>query len=430
MSTPNTPNTPPTIPIKEQPTNDKKGSGCFLKIFIGCVVLLVSLLVAAWVTLMHTSVPLRSVAAAMEAAGKDSQLKITGVSGTLSSGLSFEQMKWDDGELADVRVRYSGIMDIIRKKHLIIHEIHVGKALINFTSNANYKPDNSSSESDEGWSTDRGESDEWPLELFQIDSLTLADIVIKDRTTGFSLSIPALEWTGFKAENGEIDFGKFSAEMGAETDYLTLVTTDAPDTKYKTRIDCSLMPKMHTLIRKPIRIVTDLGQEDGSVICHLQAFDDALEIIANPDGSAQFNFRELNLADYLDGPLPQSLTLEVVTLATEETGTELFDVRGGEFQLGLRKFQIQPEKWDLPQLIPPHSTFVSLSSDAEPQFRYAIEESEKSGQITQRLSATPALSPEDTLAELFHGKRFSELSPAEQKKLTADLSWFSIAQPE
>ncbi len=36
----------------------------------------------------------------------------SGISGSLASGLQFKKMKWDDGEITDVSVRYSGIMDV------------------------------------------------------------------------------------------------------------------------------------------------------------------------------------------------------------------------------------------------------------------------------------------------------------------------------
>lgn len=401
----------PTTPQK------KKGCGCLLNILGGIVALVVALLVAAWVIVMHTSVPLRAVAGMIESGDPDSHIKITGVSGTLSSGLAFKSMKWDDGELGDVRVKYSGIMDVVRRKKLILHEVRVGKALINITETGE-EGDETDSPTEHPTSEKSGEP---PLKLFQIDRLTLENIMVKNPATGFSLSIPALEWTGFKAEKGNVAFGKLTAD----SDHLKLATSDAPDPQYQTRVDGTIMPKMHSLIRKPIRFMVDMGMADERMVFHLKAFEEGLEMVKVTDQTCQINVRGVNLADYFDAPLPQSLALEAVleNAGAEENG--LLDVRGGEFQLGMRKFEIQPAKVDEPVGEQTVVVLTAVSRDGESELRYEIVQSGTDGTPMQRLSGVPPLGPEDTLATVFYGKRFAALAPADQKVVTSRLSWFS-----
>ena len=184
------------------------------------------------------------------------------------------------------------------------------------------------------------------------------------------------------------------------------------------------MPKMHPLVRKPLRFMADLGMAGERLVFHLKAFDEGLEMVGGPEQTCQINVRGVDLPDYFDAPLPQDLTLEAVLDGSGPERGGSLEVRGGGFQLGMRRFEIQPAKVDVPE---GEQTVVFLtagSRDGEPGLRYEIVQSGENGTPAQRLSCVPPLGPEDTLATVFHGKRFADLAPADQTEVTSRLSWF------
>lgn len=388
----------------------KNGCGCIFKALAGIAILALALLVASWLLLMHSSVPLRSVASMIEEAGAASHLKVTGVSGSLSSGLSFDKMVWDDGEMADVRVRYSGIMDLIRRKRLILHEVHVGKAVFS----ASFRDNTTTEEEPASSSQAGGKTSDPPLKLFQIDRLSLNNILIKDNTTGATLEIPKLEWTGFKAENGRLELGK----LDAESDHLSINTTAAATMPYDKRFEIAIMPKMHERIRKPIRIVIESGYEGGELIFDLKAFDGALQLSA-ADGLTRIRTEGLNLADFIDAPLPNQLQLDA------DIAEPTFTVRAGSFLLGAKSFEIRPTTVSGKET--EGTAFLAIHRAGDTEIRYEISEG-KEQSFTPVLTSTPAMSPEDIMALLFHDRDFAALPPPDQEKLRKHMTWFSFSR--
>jgi hypothetical protein len=403
----------------------KKGCGCLLNALIGIAVFLTAILVAVWLLIMHSSLPLRSVASMIETAGAQSHLKVTGISGSLSSGLRFKKMKWDDGEIADVRVRYSGIMDVIRRKQLILHEVHVGSAFIDTAFDSDESQDAESESPEE--STTGGKPADWPLRLLRIDRLSLNHIVIKDRASGVTVNIPKLDWTGFKAEKGsEVEFGS----LDAVSDYLVLKTTAPRSSVYQKRIEIGIMPKMHALILKPVHLAIEFGLENGKPVFDLRAFDETVTMIAGSDGIQHIRAEEANLADFIDMPLPRNLRLEAETGDPDKV-QPFIRVRGGSFQLGVKSFEVQSTTASGTGEKPEGTVLLALCREGYTIIRYEIPitgTKEQDQSFTPLLASTPPMSPEDIMALLFHGAGFSTLPPQDQEKLRGRMSWFSFSK--
>ncbi|MCE9518571.1 MAG: hypothetical protein K8R87_03240 [Verrucomicrobia bacterium] len=416
-----------TLPRYQESTEhpaptQKKGFGCLLNALIGLFVFVVAIVIAAWLLLLHSSLPLRGVAAMIEGLGSQSHLKVTGISGSLSSGLQFKTMNWDNGEITDVRVRYSGIMDIIRRKQLILREVHVGSALIE-TTFKNEKPQDANSPKN---SRPAGKPADWPLRLLQIDRVSLNNIVIKDRTSGVTLNIPKIEWTGFKAEkDGKIEFGT----LDAESNYLTLKTIEPTASIYQKRLEIEIMPKMHPSILKPIRMAGEFGVTNEKLICDIQAFDDKVRLNVGADGIGHLRAEGVNLADFIDGPLPQNLKVDA-EVGNPDATEQKIKVHSGSFQLGMRFFEIQPTSAIGPKDHTKASLLLAESRDGQKQLRYEIAVTEtESESLKPVITSMPPMSPEDILATLFHQSEFSSLSPADQDGVKRRVPWFSFSAP-
>ncbi len=393
-------------------TTGKRGCGCLLNLLIAFVVLVLALVTGVYVVVMHTAWPLRKAAALAERAGAVANLRIAGVSGSLASGVCFTSATWTDGEMADVRIIYSGLMDLVRRKQLILREVHIGKAHFSVMGSREGQKDTASTTN----AAPGGASGDWPLKRFQIDRLTLADIVLTNRQTGFSLAIPALEWTGFKAEKGNVIFG----QLKADTDRFRLVTKDAPSAEFQRRIEGTLLPKLHPNIRRPITFIADVGCAGGNMTCRVSAFDGKLDFEMKPDHTGSLRCTGLDLADYFGATLPRKLTMEMAVVAGAEKTAYPIEVRGGTFTLGVRTFEIPAQDAFATNLV------FAVSREAGEAFRYELVVQEGSSRIRHRLTAQPPLSPQDTLANVFYGKNFSSLTRGEQDDIDGKRPLFQL----
>lgn len=404
----------------------KKGCGCLINSLIGIGVFVVASVAAVWLIIMHSSLPLRFVTNLIEEGGAASNLKITGVSGSLSSGLSFKNVQWNDGRITDMRFRYSGIMDVIRRKQLIIHEMHVGSATLD-TTFFTESPEEPEAEP-AGEPSTHEESGDFPLKLVRIDRVSLNKIIIKNATTGNTITIPKIEWTGFKAEKEKpVELGN----LVADSDHLVIKTTNPPASDYQKRVEITLLPKLDARILKPIRIDAYLGQKDRKSFSDIKAFDATVHFTQSADGNQHIRAEGANLAEFIDAPLPDKLDLDI-SIAKTETADSILTIRSGSFLLGTHIFTIQPTTVTGPEKPPETTSFLvalSRAGNTELRFEIPITETEEPEQShTPILTSTPAMQPEDLMALLFHDRKFSDLPPPDQEKLRKHMTWFSFSK--
>ena len=399
----------------------KKGCGCG-SFIIAFLVFIVAIIAGIWITIMHTSVPLRFVADLIEDSNKSSNLKLTGLSGSLSSGLNFKKVTWNDGEITDMRFRYSGIMDVINHDELIIHEMHIGSATIHYDSTADKSGEtenDSSTSSSDSSPTSTGSSSEPPLKLFQIDRVSLNKIIINDRATGKTIDIPKIQWTGFKAAKGaDIQFG----DLVANSDHLVIKTSNPPGFVYQKRFEITLLPKLDDRILKPINIDVHLGEKDKQTVYDIKAFDETVILTKDKSGDQKIKTKDANLADFFDGPFPNKLNFDSTETktATEETIT----INGGSFLLGTKAFEIQPLSFTKDPSTNPN--LIAIHRTGEREIRYEALMNQKD--FKANLTSTPAMSPENLLALIYHDQEFSTLSAQEQDKIRKYMTWFSFAK--
>jgi hypothetical protein len=397
----------------------KKGCGCG-SFIIAFLVFVVAIIASIWIIIMHTSVPLRFVADLIEDSSKSSNLKLTGLSGSLYSGLSLKKVTWNDGEITDMRFRYSGLMDVINRDELIIHEMHIGSATIHYDSTADKTQVDPSTSSSGSSTTSTGSSSEPPLKLFQIDRVSLNKIIIKDRATGKTIDIPKIQWTEFKAEKGaDIQFG----DLVANSDHLVIKTSNPPGSVYQKRFEITLLPKLDDRILNPIKIDAYLGENGKQAIYEIKAFDDTVTLTTDKSGVQQIKTKDANLADFFDAPLPNKLNFESSeTISTTEETT--ITINSGSFLLGTKAFEIQPLSFTKDTSTNPN--LIAIHRAGETEIRYEALMNQKD--FKAKLTSTPAMSPENLLAFIYHEREFSTLSKPDQERLRKYMTWFTFTK--
>ncbi len=404
--------------VHEMPPVPQQKSGC-LKWFIGFLIFILLGIVGIWVTLKHTSLPLRALASMIEKTGEPVGLKIEGVGGSVNSGISLKSVTWDGGELQDVRFRYSGLNRLMDDKELIIEEMHVGKAVIESVWDDGTVQDELTSGQTEG----EGAADE-QLRLFRIDKLTLNNLTFKDLNSERSLHIALISWTGLHVEGNKTEFG----ELQVKSDLVDIQTGKAEAPFQKTfQIAFKAGPSGYVL--KPFEVTAKAGQVGEKMISEVSGFEGLVTIASQQNETERFVCNGVNLADYLDMPLPQGLTLEAeVRFAADEMANHV-TLKGEPFRLGLRTFEIQAVDMDLPPVDqrtePLFLEAICREGGRVVRYRLSIEDMDK-GKAVPILVSEPAMSQEDLMAWIYFDKANAELTPEEQAKVTRYLGWVEV----
>lgn len=408
---------PESFSLEEK--GEKKGCSC-LGILSAFFLIVISLIAALWILFMHTSFPLKYVANLIEALGSDSNLKMSKPTGSISSGIGFQKITWDNGEISDMKFSYSGIMDVMNEKKLIIHEMSIGSARI-YTGSVK----DSQTETATGDTTDAEDPSSEPvasnssgkqgLKLIQIDRVSLNKITIENRTTGKTVDIPKIEWTGFKAvSGGEVELGN----LETKSDHLTIRTTDIKTADYRKKVEIELLPKMNDAFMKPINIEAMIGFKDGEEIANIRAFDGTLTFEKNALNTVKFTFRGTNLNEYIDKPLPNQINLDA-SATDSGHGSSAITMSKGTLMLGQKTFEIQPVVNETIVGSGENVRIRAICRDGENEIFYEIpfNQNTLNSGTKSKLNSNPAMTPEDLMAFIYHNRKFSELDAAQQQKI-------------
>jgi hypothetical protein len=403
------------MPVSEMPprfpsSSPKKGSGYLRALLIGALLLFVGLPVTVCCTALYTAVPIRILAWLAESIGSSAGLQITGISGNLSSGFGCSAINWENGEVSDLRFRYHTEARSPRRS-VIIDEIHAGRAHADFSgwTHANFLgAERTSNNPDSNIPKGSRMPFEWPFGSLTISNVSLGDILLTNRRTGFELAIPSLQWTGFRVAPGEIEPGAISIV----SDRLQLSTQNSEDPKYQKRLEAVLFPKLHPSLRKSIPISADLAFSGNTFALRLNAFEGGLKAELAPGHDGFVRAQKLHLGDYFHAPLPRDISCELLIPSNSNLPTALQpSLSSGSFQLGTRTFHV--DLWD--GASHPEGWPIAVSRGAPPEFSYTLSELKPFPK--QVLLSHPSLSPEETLALIFFGRFFAELPPSDQQEV-------------
>ncbi|MEP6667926.1 MAG: hypothetical protein ABJF10_02170 [Chthoniobacter sp.] len=426
--------------------------GC-LVFLITIVALFVIAVLVAYHLLVSTAMPYRFVASMIQKANPN--VHIEGITGDLKTGIGVSSITWGDvpdkpSEILDLRLRYNGVSDAGNTHRIVISDAGVRRAHIdladfpsgnNVTSTHTTTVTNGSSTTTVSTTTSGGSAvptvnpfagssgAAFPqgIESIEVERVSIEDVLITNRNAAdFRLSIPKIEWTGFKATPTSVEPGVLTVE----SDRLTLHTTpgrtlqvDGKEMAFQKLLTGTAQPALHPAIKQPIAFTVDFSMlpHGQSNPFHLLAADGRLEVTGTADGGGAIHTRDLDLPSFLDAPrlfgnqaadLPSELVLTATAGPGFDEGQGAMKIVGGSFRVGVLTFQI--EQVDFTKMVQYDTTVKAVSKTDAGDILWTLPLANFGQEYHPRLAAT-GLAPTEILARVFAGKPYQELS-AEEKQ--------------
>jgi len=431
--------------------------GC-LTFLIVIVVLFVVAIMVAYHMIVSTAMPYRFVASMIQKANPN--VHIEGITGDLKSGLGVSSITWGDvpgspSEILDLRLRYNGVSDARNTQRVVINDAGVRRAHIDLadlpsgnnvtttqtTTVTNGSTTTSVSTTSSGSSTTTavnpfttgpaGASFPQGLESFEIERVSIEDVLITNRNTpDFRVSIPKIEWTGFKATPTSIEPGVLTVE----SDRLTLHTTpgrtlpvEGKELAFQKLLTGTAQPALHPAIKQPIAFTLDFSMmpHGQSSPFRLLAADGKLEMIRTADGGGSIHARDLDPASFIDArrlygeqaaELPSELVLSAVATSGFDDGGGSMKIVGGSFRLGVLTFQI--EQVEFTKMEEYGTKLRAVSKTDAGDILWTLPLANFGEEFHPKLSCT-GLAPTEIVARVFAGKPYQELSPEEKPAIDA-----------
>ncbi|MEZ0255422.1 MAG: hypothetical protein ACAI37_09085, partial [Chthoniobacter sp.] len=365
-------------------------------IFIVAVVLLVvgGFLFARYM-IFSTPLPYRIVAKMIEKANPG--MRIDGLTGDLKSGLNVSSITWGQvpgspSEITGLRIRYNGYGDAGKTHRIVINEAGVKRAHIDLadlpsatsttTQTTVVSPGTTTTTTVDGGTTTTTTTTSGPssgtytststfstrssssaptlpngIDSIEVEKVDIEDVLITNRNNPeFRVSIPKIEWTGFKMTQTTFEPGVLTVEsdrLSLHTESGRKVQVDGQDVAFQKLLKGIAQPALHPAIKKPIPFAADLSfLPQGDVRpAHILMDDGKLEINVAADGSASVRARQVDLASYIDpkkmfgaqaADLPSEVVLSAAAAPGFSDGNGSMKILGGSFRLGASTFQIQP----------------------------------------------------------------------------------------
>jgi len=438
----------------------------------GLGLLLVSLVVGAYYVLMHTAVPLRMFASMFTSGTDGENVRIDGISGSISKGFKVKTIQWgkegmEASEIRDVSIAYNNFWDLMGGQRVVFKEIRVGKAHLDVTGLEQLAlpdiSDDSSVYSDTNWGggsnmaawtnsfaarRSRRSAARRGLGLFQLDRVSVEDVFLTNRANGFSLSVPAIEWKGFKVMDGKVELG----ELKIDSDRLKVTTKPAEEVElngkkvaFQKRLEGTILPRFHPAVRQPIAFTVDVGHTGKSLFWRMKAFEGKLQASQLEDQTGFVRCEDLDLAAYLNAPVPQHLSMDaffpekhhgeqaLLNTGNAASSKDLVKLSKGSFKLGLMTFEIEPLELDRSDETMKTNGLVAIGRSGTNVITYHLIVPDRPWKVEQRLTAEPPMTTEDTLARVFYEKPFAELTDVDQaavKKMKTGFGGWPVAEEE
>ena len=421
----------------------------------GLALLFLGVIFGGYYLVMHTAVPLRMLGAVFMSGDNPENIKVEGISGSIAKGFKIKSIRWGTAigasEVRDVCLAYNNFWDLVGGQRLVFQEIRIGRAHLDVTGSEqllNELSDNSADDSSTNgarstnsvvWTNSIGvarypPSPRRPPGLFQIDRISVEDVFITNRANGFSLSVPTIEWKGFKALNGNVELG----HLKIDSDRLKVTTLPGEEVdlqgkkkSFQKKLQGTVLPRLHPAILQPIAFTVDVGHDGTSLFWRLKAFDGKLEAYRLEDQSGLVKCQDLDLAAYINAPVPQHLSLEAPLSGSATIPKD--GLRKGSFTLGRKAFAIEPLELEGPEDASKTNQLVAVCRSGDIVFTYRVIIPDQPWKVEQRLMATPAMTPEETLAQVFYEQRFAELTEEDQqsvKKMKASFGGWIPAEAD
>lgn len=325
--------------------------GCGPRGCLGCLAIIIGvpllLFMLGFYVLFHTSIPLKALEGVHVENGK--VIRISGVTGTISSGVSIEKIVVDD-EPEDTTVegftfRYNGFWDVVFNNRFIIEKLSTDRAV--FVVGDDFWESLKLDELEAEWEQiDANANNTGDPGLFELRELNFAETSIKSRDGEIDIEIPLIRIAGLRIQGDDFDV----AELEVTSDVLMVELLEAEaveineqELPFKKMIKGRVLPELHPRVVSEIDFSLELGMADGTPVSRLIAFKEQIEFVSLPDGTTTVEFAQFSPSDFVTSPgqvVPERMSLQA-TLSEDVLTTE-----AGEFSLGMTRFELAAQQID------------------------------------------------------------------------------------
>ena len=291
---------------------------------LGCMVVFFAVFLGGYLTIFHSSLPVRFITSKIvevaQAAGV--ALEIDGVSGSLSKGISIENMvipgTTGTSTISALTFHHNGITKW-GKGEVVIKELStesadfvVSEEFFNMADNTNLTA-TSSADMPSNVTVNTTTTDMPFYGVFELRKLKLANTRFRTADGQIDLNIPLIHLSGLKITDKSFELD----ELEVESDLLELKLVKASPQQvdgqmldFKKRIEGVVREGAHKSVTAPIVFSVDMTADGWEMTSRTVAFDGAMEQILMPDGQSIVHFRNLTLSDYVETPgrlLPEQM---------------------------------------------------------------------------------------------------------------------------
>jgi len=265
----------------------------------------------------------------------------------------------------------------------------------------------------------------------------IQDVLITNRNNAdFRLSIPKIEWTGFKMTQTTFEPGVLTVEsdrLSLHTEPGRKVQVDGQDVAFQKLLKGMAQPALHPAIKQPIAFAADLSfLPQGDVRpFHILTDDGKLEISGTADGGGSIRARQVDLASYIDpkkifGEQAADLPNEVVLSAVASPGfvdrNGTMKIAGGSFRLGASTFQIQPLEFS--KAVQNVMSLKAVLKTEAGSITWELPLANLGDEYHPHLSS-PDMAPKDAVSRVFTGHPYSQLNAEQKKEIDARVPVYS-----
>jgi hypothetical protein len=406
----------PSTPIPPHQSQDqpkKKGCGW------GCLAWLVgaplAILLTGYITLFHTSLPLKWLAGTLES----DSVTMTGVSGSISSGFGIEKLtihgESGDSTIEGITFRYSGLIDSISNDQLVIEEISVESADIIAGADA-FESSNEDEESSEPSGNSTTSTKGSGIKLFELQKLSITNTRYRTADGLIDVDIPAIRLEGLKVEGDNFELAKFEVI----SDSLDVSLADATPEEiegqlmpFKRRLYGKVLPKIHPLVISKIDFNIEFAAVAGATKSRVTACGGSYQQTMLPDGSSIVRFTGFNLNKYMD--MKSFVSPENLTTTVRETDN-VVKLKDGEFFLGKTRFEIRKQEIDSsdPEAV------ILCQAQVEGLAVVAMLKPDKENSwppLIVELDSKPKKAKPELLAQIYFQSAYESLTPEEKTRI-------------
>ncbi len=412
---------PPQLRVPVATEVKPRKNGCLFGCLGTVIGVPVILAIIGYYVVMHTAVPLRLVAKALN---QDKQIKIEGIGGSISRGFTIESIRYsgDSGKesvLEGMALQWGDITRMGRNQELVIEKIGLRRAHLYIdTSDNTAKKESESSTSKSNTTT----GTENRLKLFEIKNVDIREVVVESISGDFKFDLDEILMKGFRVKGNDFDL----ASLSVGSNFLDLRLEDASVATiagqlvpFKRQLVGVLKPGLHKSLVKEIGFTVELGAMAGEMITRVRGFNGAVETVnLGSLGYEATSIKDFTPDDYFapesSGPISK-LSMEIRTgpEGDPETGLRPALLESGSLTLGTTLFTMAPQvlSKNHAEFKKPSQPITATSQRDGLEITATLQEAQELPFYRIDLSSKPTREKRDLIALLWFGKAYGDLPP-------------------